>query len=438
MTSINFHSLLLFSAVLRLFLIIYGEWQDAHMEVRYTDVDYLVFSDAASLMVSGKSPYKRSTYRYSPLIAFLLMPNSIIHRSWGKFLFSASDLLVGWFIHTILKLRRVPENLCTYSVMVWLLNPFTFTIGTRGNCEPIVCAMVLWIIICLMNGNLLQAALWYGLVVHLRIYPIIYALPIILVLDRFHFQSGQKPTLTDWGSSNGKSAQSLRCTEVTGPYFLVTALTSMFTKQRFTFALISGTVFFFCTGFFFYLYGWEFLHESLLYHLTRTDPRHNFSIYFYHIYLHFEHEFSIFEKLISFLPQIIVQLALIFRFAQDLPFCFFVQTVAFVAFNKVITAQYFVWFFCLLPLILPWCNIKLKWEGLSYIFLWMGAQAHWLMWGYLLEFKGKQVFRQLWAASLMFFAANTFVLISIILHHRFSPLFKLLGHASFKKTKKHD
>lgn len=60
------------------------------MEVRYTDVDYLVFSDAASLMASGDSPYKRTTYRYSPLLAFFLIPNSIIHRSWGKFLFSAS------------------------------------------------------------------------------------------------------------------------------------------------------------------------------------------------------------------------------------------------------------------------------------------------------------------------------------------------------------
>lgn len=83
-------SLLLFSALLRVLLIIYGEWQDAHMEVRYTDVDYLVFSDAASLVASGKSPYQRSTYRYSPLLAFLLVPNSIIHPSWGKFLFSAS------------------------------------------------------------------------------------------------------------------------------------------------------------------------------------------------------------------------------------------------------------------------------------------------------------------------------------------------------------
>lgn len=62
------------------------------------------------------------------------------------------DLLVGLFIRTILKLRGVPENLSMLSVIVWLFNPFTFTIGTRGNCEPIVCALVLWVFICLMNG----------------------------------------------------------------------------------------------------------------------------------------------------------------------------------------------------------------------------------------------------------------------------------------------
>uniref|UniRef100_A0A2N9IBA6 GPI mannosyltransferase I n=1 Tax=Fagus sylvatica TaxID=28930 RepID=A0A2N9IBA6_FAGSY len=135
MATVNFRSLLVLSAIFRAILILYGEWQDTHMEVRYTDVDYLVFSDAASLMASGKSPYLRSTYRYSPLLAFLLIPNSIFHHSWGKFLFSASDLLVGYFIRSILKLRGVPENLCVSTVMVWLFNPFTFTIGTRGNCR---------------------------------------------------------------------------------------------------------------------------------------------------------------------------------------------------------------------------------------------------------------------------------------------------------------
>ncbi|XP_022136205.1 GPI mannosyltransferase 1 [Momordica charantia] len=425
MASFTFGSLLMLSAIFRLVLILYGEWQDAHMEVRYTDVDYIVFSDAASLMASGKSPYLRSTYRYSPLLAFLLIPNSIIHRCWGKLLFSASDLLVGIFIRTILKKRGVPENLSIGSVMVWLFNPFTFTIGTRGNCEPLVCAMVLKILLCLMNGQLLQAAFWYGLVVHFRIYPIIYALPILLILDQNLFKSGLTPIIQKWSQCDQKAHQSdlrSRLAHIFSPWFL---LRSTMTKERVLFGLISGSVFIFYTALFYYLYGWEFLHEALLYHLTRTDPRHNFSIYFYHIYLHHEHEFSVVEKLISFLPQLVVQLVLVLSFAQDLPFCWFAQTVAFVAFNKVITAQYFVWFFCLLPLILPWNKMKVKWKGVFSVSIWTGAQLHWLMWGYLLEFKGKNVLIQLWMASILFLAANTAVLSLIIHQHRLSALFML-------------
>ncbi|XP_018849387.2 GPI mannosyltransferase 1 isoform X3 [Juglans regia] len=373
MTSVNIRALLLFSAIFRVILILYGEWQDSHMEVRYTDVDYVVFSDAASLMASGDSPYKRTTYRYSPLLAFLLIPNTIIHRSWGKFLFSAS-------------------------------------------------------------GNVLQAAFWYGLVVHFRIYPIIYALPIILILDSNFFHSGRKPFLSYWTAGHGKTTQS--STDVTYHCNMQNVLTKIFTRQRVMFGLVSAIVFFSFTGLFFYLYGWAFLHEALLYHLTRTDPRHNFSVYFYHIYLQYENEISVLEKLISFLPQFVVQLVLISCFAQDFPFCFFVQTVAFVAFNKVITAQYFVWFFCLLPLILPWSSMKLKWEGICCFFVWMGAQIHWLMWGYMLEFKGKNVFLQLWMASLVFLAANTLVLIMIIRHHRYSPVFRHLEFESSKNSVK--
>jgi GPI mannosyltransferase 1 subunit M len=54
-----------------------------------------------------------------------------------------ADLLVGQFIGTILKLRGVPEKMQLWSVVAWLFNPFTFTI---------VCAVILWILICLMKG----------------------------------------------------------------------------------------------------------------------------------------------------------------------------------------------------------------------------------------------------------------------------------------------
>lgn len=101
-------------------------------------------------------------------------------------------------------------------------------------------------------------------------------------------------------------------------------------------------------------------------------------------------------------------------------------------------AQYFVWFFCLLPLILPWSNMKLKWEGITCSLLWIGAQTHWLLWGYLLEFKGKNVFIQLWLGSILFLAANTYVLISVIHHHRYSPVFRGVKNAPSRKPVKFD
>lgn len=152
----------------------------------------------------------------------------------------------------------------------------------------------------------------------------------MLVLDPNFFQSGQKPVIRDWSAVEGEKLKNeSNCCS------LYNLLKGIFTRERLMFGLVSGMVFLLSTGLFFHLYGWEFLHEALLYHLTRTDPRHNFSIYFYHIYLHSGNDISIVEKLISFLPQFMVQLVLIFSFAQDLPFCLFVQTVTFVAFNKV-------------------------------------------------------------------------------------------------------
>ncbi|KAL6655022.1 hypothetical protein ACP70R_005848 [Stipagrostis hirtigluma subsp. patula] len=334
--AVTLRRVMLASAALRLALVVFGEWQDAHLEVRYTDVDYLVFSDAAASVAAGGSPFARATYRYSPLLAFLLVPNSLLHAAWGKLIFSAADLLVGLFIDTILKLRGIPEKMRMWSVVAWLFNPFTFTIGTRGNCEPIVCAIILWILICLMKGRVLQAAFWYGLIVHFRIYPIIYAIPFVIVLGKNYAGPTGRPILTLWSSKkhlpNEEASQSEEPTSFLAS--LWNSLSSFMTRNAILFGLLSVSMFFAWTGVFFYLYGWDFLNEALLYHLTRTDPRHNFSIYFYHIYLHHQQGFSSIQRLASFLPQLIVQLALILRFSRDLPFCMFLQTVAFVAFNK--------------------------------------------------------------------------------------------------------
>ncbi|KAL2631626.1 hypothetical protein R1flu_016312 [Riccia fluitans] len=409
---------------MRFLLVAYAEWHDAHLEVPYTDIDYYVFSDAAALITQGKSPFDRATYRYTPLLALLLLPNSTFHRCWGKILFSLADLVVALLICKILKLRGVSERLCFICACTWLFNPFTFTVGTRGNCEALVCAMILWLLLCIMSGRILQAAFWFGVVVHVRIYPIIYVLPILVVLDRNYAKMIGIGSRDDDDHDSASSG-------------MVYTLRSLLNRPRVMLGAISGSVFFTLCGLFYYIYGSQYLHEALLYHLTRSDHRHNFSIYFYSIYLNEAVELSVVQRLLAFVPQMSVQLVLVFFFARDLPFCLFLQTVAFVTFNKVITAQYFVWFFCLLPLILPFTSLKLRWRGAALISVWTAAQVHWLGWAYLLEFKGKNTFLPLWTASLVFFAANLLVLETIIQHYSFTPVFQqgMVADQRLKGTK---
>ncbi|CAM6125279.1 unnamed protein product [Calypogeia fissa] len=421
------------AGLLRLLLVAYAEWHDAHMEVPYTDIDYYVFSDAAALVTQGKSPFDRSTYRYTPLLAFILLLNTWIHRCWGKLLFSAADLVVAHMICKVLKLRKLSERHCAICAAAWLFNPFTFAVGTRGNCEALVCAGILWLLICLMTGRLLQAAVWFGVVVHVRIYPIIYLLPILVLLDSDYGQIYKKNSHVGSQESTGLDTQSTSAQQRLWQF-----LRHIINWRRVVFGGVSGGVFLTLCGVFYYIYGMKYLQESLFYHLTRNDHRHNFSIYFYSIYLNEDLGFTVTERLLAFVPQMSVQLVLIYFFAKDLPFCLFLQTFAFVTFNKVMTAQYFVWYFCLLPLILPYTTLKLRWKGTVIMAIWTGAQLHWLGWAYLLEFKGKNVFLPLWIASLIFFAANIFVLFMVIAYQTCGPLFTQgrLVHLREKESRK--
>ncbi|ORY06824.1 hypothetical protein K493DRAFT_273919 [Basidiobolus meristosporus CBS 931.73] len=406
MIHINFTKICGVAIVLRLVLLIYGEWQDANMTVKYTDIDYLVFTDASRFVTEGKSPYERATYRYTPLLAVMLMPNIYLHKAFGKCLFVLADIVVGILIAKILQRRGLNPTKINFYTSLWLLNPVVANISTRGNAESLIGALILGFLYCLLTKRLYLGSILFGLSVHFKMYPIIYALPGLMLLDdNFDTKKGKRrAVLKENQSWLGKAVDFVN-------------------KKRIIFGLLSGGVFLLLNGVMYYLYGFEFLYETYLYHVTRKDHRHNFSVWFYHIYLNFSSPESRFLGLATSIPQLGITFLLGLLFGKDIFFSCFAQTFAFVMYNRVCTSQYFMWYICLFPLILPSTTLNFRWKGVLMILAWVGSQGFWLNFGYQLEFLGQNVFYQLWVSGILFFMANTWILVEFVQNHCYEPVF---------------
>jgi phosphatidylinositol glycan class M len=171
--------------------LLYGLWQDANSPVKYTDIDYLVFTDATRFVAHGQSPYERETYRYTPILAWLLLPtaqttgNPLVDAalfSSGKVLFAAADLVAGWLLERVLA-RSMDGASARKFAAIWLLNPMVATISTRGSSEGLLGVLVMALLSAVMARRITLAGLLLGFSVHFKIYPFIYAPAIVWWMD---------------------------------------------------------------------------------------------------------------------------------------------------------------------------------------------------------------------------------------------------------------
>ncbi|KAG0275239.1 hypothetical protein BGZ95_009041 [Linnemannia exigua] len=432
----TFRQLLWASVALHGILLIYGHWQDTHLVVKYTDIDYVVFTDASRYLTQGQSPYKRATYRYTPLLAQMLMPNIWFNESFGKWIFTGANFLIGVLIQKILRLRGMSESRAVKFNAIWLLNPMVANISTRGNAESVIGAMVLGSFYLIMKRRIGWGAFLYGLSVHFKTYPIIYSISLLVMMDDKYFQVQEAESLGDKDKDvrderEGQSSSGHRAVHTGSKDSVVVKavkdLVSFITWRRVQFGLLSGAWFFFFTGLMYYMYGYEFLYETYLYHVTRKDHRHNFSFWFYNIYLTFTSPTGTMVGVLTFVPQLALVLAIGCCFGKDIFFCAFLQTFAFVAWNKVCTAQYFMWYIVFLPLLIPNLasnpRMSLKSQGRNMLIGWIATQGLWLSQAYNLEFLGLNTFWNLFMASALMFATNVWILVELITGAVYEPIF---------------
>ncbi|KAG0293408.1 hypothetical protein BGZ98_002184 [Dissophora globulifera] len=422
--NVSFRQLICASIALHGILLAYGHWQDTHLVVKYTDIDYVVFMDAARYITQGLSPYKRATYRYTPLLAHMLTPNIYLNESFGKWIFTGANLLIGVLIQKILRLRGMSESRAVKFNAIWLLNPMVANISTRGNAESVIGAMVLGSFYLIMKRRIGWGAFLYGLSVHFKTYPIIYSIALLVMMDDSYAGTASVESEEEKGRQSQREDKRAKDNIVVRT---VKDLVGFITWRRVQFGLLSGGWFFLITGLMYYVYGYEFLFETYLYHVTRKDHRHNFSFWFYNIYLTFTSPTGTLVGVLTFVPQLALVLAIGCCFGKDIFFCAFLQTFAFVAWNKVCTAQYFMWYIVFLPLLIPCLSsnprLGLRAQGRNMLIGWVVSQGLWLSQAYNLEFLGMNTFWRLFLASGLMYATNVWILVELITGAVYEPIF---------------
>lgn len=324
----------------------------------------------------------------------------------------------------------------------WLYNPLAIHICTRGSAESLVVLLpvllTVWWTSSLHHssnttttttttitttissvrwyGTAVLAGICHGVAIHAKLYPIIYTLSFmtqfVVIQPNDHNNNDRRAKNRSILSTFVHILQLWIRRILSCPAALLFGASTVISFGIITYVAVLW-------------YGNDAINEGLLYHFSRVDHRHNYSMHWYWIYLLRDRIASssplssapslsvgvhpqMLTKIIGIIllvPQMLLLLYASIGIApSSLSLALFVQTFLFVAHNKVITAQYFTWYLCLLPL----CSDQFRLtKRVKYAVLFLGVSILcWLSSAYCLEMQGMAVHQVVWMASLLFFVAN--------------------------------
>ena len=164
-------------AALRIALVLYSALHDNYITPPFTDIDYHVALSGAEQLAAGKSPYDAATYRYSPVLAYVMLPSVLLHQSTGKVVFSVADLLCAAVVEAMAVRIGANERELQWVHAAWLYNPMIAILSARGSSDALLVALPVLALLYLLTSP--QSNLPSSTLLHLKIVPIIFTPSII-------------------------------------------------------------------------------------------------------------------------------------------------------------------------------------------------------------------------------------------------------------------
>jgi phosphatidylinositol glycan class M len=368
-----------------------------------TDVDHAVALRGAAAAAAGTTssplnlcaPFADPSFRYPPTVAILAAPALFFHPGAAKALYCACDLAIA-------ALTPPLGDASALARLAWALNPVSSALAARGSSDSATAVLVLLTVrrvkqarVLAEGGRRRRSALAaaaaggaaLGAASYHRLVPAMHALPL-----------GAHLAHTKSAGSAGLVVAFLAGAALTGAAATATTLAAC---------------------------GRPYWRAAIAHHATRVDARHSFAPAF--LSAHLGGRWGDATRRLSLPCQAAVVVAAGLALGPATPAtAAALQALGLVSLNRVVTAQYWLWFGALLPT--SAVELARRWGGGgqkaasrrrrlgSALAAWVLSQAAWLVAAHRLEVRGGGVWGAhvvTWVAALAAHASNVWLFLGV-------------------------